>query len=372
MNDVLGLLNCHNSPELGELTSVRPLASTPFLGRYAFCDFALSNFCNSGIPQVGIMVKNHQRSILKHLGSMNSWVVNTKLGKFSILYNEKGQLNQLYNTDLRNIEENDYVLYDSKASMTVFQSAHIVANIDLRPIIEEHKARREVITVLYKKIDDADKEFIGENLLDIDENGYIVDFHMNKGKDKKGNASMEVWIINRSALLEMVEKHPQVDMSWGLKEMLLFLFRKLGYKIHTHEYKGYARCFNSMENYVNYSFEVLDGNISKQIFLPERPIYTQTHNTPPALYGSQSKVSNSFVSNGCEIHGTVKDSILSRNVKVGPGAKLERCIVLTNGIIGRNSVLQNVILDKFAKVSPKHIVSGDDDHFIYLEQGAEI
>jgi ADP-glucose pyrophosphorylase len=51
MKDVIALLDCHNSPELGELTSARPLASTSFLGRYAFADFALSNFCNSEISE---------------------------------------------------------------------------------------------------------------------------------------------------------------------------------------------------------------------------------------------------------------------------------------------------------------------------------
>ena len=126
MKDVIALLDCHNSPDLGELTSARPLASTSFLGRYAFADFALSNFCNSEIQNVGILVKDHQRSILKHMGNMMSWVVNTKIGHETIFYNEKGQLNPAYNSDINNIKENDWVLYDSNASVIVFESAHIV------------------------------------------------------------------------------------------------------------------------------------------------------------------------------------------------------------------------------------------------------
>jgi ADP-glucose pyrophosphorylase len=41
----------------------------------------------------------------------------------------------------------------------VFESAHIVLDIDFRPLIEEHKARGEAMTVVYKKINDADQEF---------------------------------------------------------------------------------------------------------------------------------------------------------------------------------------------------------------------
>ena len=36
MYKVMGLCNLHHSPDLGELTASRPLASTSFLGRYAF------------------------------------------------------------------------------------------------------------------------------------------------------------------------------------------------------------------------------------------------------------------------------------------------------------------------------------------------
>jgi len=119
--DVIGLLDCHNSPALGQLTANRPLASTSFLGRYAFADFALSNFCNSGIQTVGILVKDHQRSILKHLGNMTAWVTNTKIGHQTILFNEKGALNPATNSDINNIRENDWVLYDSKASYLIFR-----------------------------------------------------------------------------------------------------------------------------------------------------------------------------------------------------------------------------------------------------------
>lgn len=80
MYKVLGYCNLHHSPSLGELTESRSIASTPFLGRYAFIDFTLSNFTNSGIDMVGILVKEHQRSLVKHLGNSNVWNINTKLG----------------------------------------------------------------------------------------------------------------------------------------------------------------------------------------------------------------------------------------------------------------------------------------------------
>ena len=89
MRKVIGFCNLHHSPQLGELTSSRPLASTSFLGRYAFIDFVLSNFSNSNIDEIGILVKDHARSLNKHLGFGNSWNINTKTGANVVMYNEK-------------------------------------------------------------------------------------------------------------------------------------------------------------------------------------------------------------------------------------------------------------------------------------------
>lgn len=370
MKNVIALLDCHTSPELGELTSSRPLASTSFLGRYAFADFALSNFCNSEIDTVGILVKDHQRSLLKHMGNMMSWVNNTKTGRETILYNEKGQLNPAYNSDINNIKENDWVLYDSDASYIVFESAHIVLNIDLRPILSEHIARREDITLVYKKINDADTTFRKGSCFDIDSDGYLTAIHQNDGQDKNANISLEIWIINRTVLADIIARHVMVDASYGMREMIAYLAKNKLVRIHTYEYKGYARSFDCLNDYVKYSFELLNRDVAKELFRPEWPIYTLTHDTPPALYGEKADVRNSFISNGCLVEGAVCDSIICRNVKIGKGARLCRCIILSNVSIGPSVTLSDVVIDKYSVVTARHTIAGDPENIIYLKQGA--
>ncbi len=57
MDKVYGICNLHDGPYLGELTARRPLAVNTFLGRYGLMDFALSNFTNSGIQRMGILIE---------------------------------------------------------------------------------------------------------------------------------------------------------------------------------------------------------------------------------------------------------------------------------------------------------------------------
>src|SRR5574344_1629516 len=368
-NDIIGLVDFHNAPSLGELTANRSLGSTSFLGRYAFCDFALSNYCNSEIANVGLLIRDHERSVLKHLGNMNAWVTNTKIGKETIMYNERGILNPTFNTDINNIRENDWVLYDSSAAYIVFQSSHIVANVDLRPIIAEHIARKEKITVVYTKIKDASKEFLNSGLCEIDEQGYLKNPMKNKHIPGPALASMEICIITRTVLADIIKRHATVNELYGMKEMLGYLVKIGAYKIHTYEFKGYARCYDSFEHYCDYCFELLDPTIAQQFFDPEWPHYTLTHDTPPALYGEEASVTNSFVSNGAVIEGTVNDSVISRHVKIGKGSKINHCILFSNVSIGENCVIENALIDKYSIITKDHKVLSPDGKMQYLKQG---
>jgi len=370
-NDIIGLVDFHNAPNLGPLTESRTLGSTSFLGRYAFCDFALSNFCNSEIANVGLLIKDHERSVLKHLGNMNAWFTNTKIGKETIMYNERGILNPTYNTDINNIRENDWVLYDSSASYIVFQSSHIVANVDLRPIIAEHIERKESITVVYTKVKDASQEFLSSNTCEIDEEGYLKPCR-NRHKKGPANVSMEIWVINRTVLADIIKRHATVNELYGLKEMLVYLCQIGAYKIHTCEYKGYARCFDSFEHYCQYCFELLNDKPARALFDAAWPHYTLTHDTPPALYGENASVTNSFVANGAVIDGEVNDSIISRQVKIGKGSKIHNCIVFSNVSIGEDCIIENALIDKYSIITKGHSVKGDGKTMTYLKQGAII
>lgn len=370
MKDVIGLLDCHNSPELGELTANRSMASTSFLGRYAFMDIALSNFSNSAFGNLGILVRDHQRSMLKHMGTLSSWVNNTKTDKITLMTNEKGLRNPAYNSDINNIKENDYFLYDSSASTIVIASPHIVAPIDMAEIVEKHRANGDQITAVYKSIEDADEEFLGRRAIELDENGYIKSVRVNDGKSKKALVSLELLVIERVALAKIIGASDRFDATWSIFDICADLTSRGDMKVRGYEYKGYARCFTSLKDYEKYSFELLDPNVAKTLFREDWPIFTLTHNTAPALYGAHADIRNSIISNGCVIDGTVEDSIICRNVKIGKSSTISHCIILSEVSIGEHVTLSNMIIDKYSCVASWHTLSGDKDNMIYIKQGA--
>lgn len=367
---VLGLLDLHNTPELGPLTTSRSLASTSFLGRFAFMDFALSNFSNSGIDEVGILVKSHLRSVLKHMGSLQSWNINTKIGRETIMYNERGNMNRKKNTDINNILVNDWVLHESKAKYIIIQPAHVVCKIDFEAMLKEHIASGEKVSLLYKHITNANKSFATHNLVNV-KNGYVRSFKYNRQLEKDACVSMETYILDRDALLDLINEALKVNPTYSLKDAMRRFTNKL-FKVHAIEHIGYARSFDSLEHFVEYSFELLDYRYAHQLFLKDWPIYTITRDTTPTLYGVKSNIRDSFIANGAIVEGRVEHSIISRNVKVGRGAVIKNSIILADTAIGENAVINNAVIDKYCFVAAGVKVEGAKGAPKYIEQGKRL
>ena len=371
MNKVIGLVNFHSSPEIAPLTDSRPLGSTSFLGRYACCDFALSNLCNSGISSVGLLVQDHQRSILKHLGGMDSWVSNTKIGHTVVMYNENAHLHGLPNTDIANIRENDWMLYDSSAAYIVIVPAHLVALVDLRPILKRHIETKSKVTVVTKQVADASNSWMGASILTLDEEGNVTDTTVNNGSfHGEQTMSLGIYIFNRTTLADLIHRYLPLDNELDLRRMLLRACLEGEFPIRTYAFEGFARWIDSFRHYMEYSLDFLKKDVSDEIFRPDWPIYTLTHDTPPALYGESCSVQNSYISNGTIVEGTVINSIVARNVRIGKGAVVRDSIIFSSTKIGDGAVVENALIDKYAIITRAHSAIGEKENPLYVKQGA--
>lgn len=103
---------------------------------------------------------------------------------------------------------------------------------------------------------------------------------------------------------------------------------------------------DSIENYYTTSLNLLQSEVWKELFAKERPIFTKVKDEPPTKYLNGSSVRGSMIANGCIIHGTVENSIVSRGVKIGKGTVIKNCIIMQKCQIEDNCYLDSVILDK--------------------------
>lgn len=366
--NVLGLVDCFNSPSFGPLTQHRSLGSTSFLGRFAYIDFPLSNFLNSGIPSIGILCQNHIRSMINHVGNGRSWISNTKIGDFSVLYDEPKISNPGYNTDVACLFENMQFIKSIHPDYVVIASPHMVYTCDYSKLLEEHIASGARISLLYTHVNSGLKtSFINQKKVTVSTRGKITHMETNRGDVDEGDVSLGSMILDYPMLESLMEYADGTSSFFNLSDVLSYLSPSV--LIRGVEIKNTVYCFDSLTHYLQYSLELLDPKKFTLLFSNNWPIHTRTYDTPPTLYGRDANIVNACVANGCDIEGTVINSIIGRNVKIKKGAVVKDSIISSNCLIGENAHIEKTIVDRDASIIHVEEVTGTMEEPMYIGRG---
>ena len=370
MAKIYGFCNLHDAPHLGKLTEKRPIGTVSFLGRYGLMDFALSNFSNSGIDRVGILVDRSLHSVVSHVRDGSIWINNTKTGSQRIFYNENLPSGK-FNTDVNNLLSNRLHFEDIDADYVVVAPAFFLMSMDFRKYIDMHIDSGREISLIYKRVKNAKEEFLNCDVIKM-ENRLVKNFAVNMGTAKEAAISLEIFIFNYKTFVELVNKTREISTLFNIRDLVNYCATNGLHEVNAFSFDGYVAPILTFDDFVKCSMDLLSYEVRKQLFKEDWPIYTTTHNTPPAQYGEKAVVRNSFISNGSRIRGTVINSVLSRDVIVEEGAVVENCILFSGTHVGKGSHLQYVVTDKNVRIKEVRDVKGEENHYMYISFGANI
>lgn len=366
MRRVIGIVDLHHDISLDFLTETRSIASTQFLGRYCFIDMPLSNFSNSGIKKIGILIKEKPRSLFRHLGLKNPWAFNTKTGGITLLYNEKYANDRVYNTDINNLLENSWYLKDnSHEKYIVVAPAHLVMTINYEEVVNKHIETGADITCVYKQNSKGRTEFLSSAVFEFD-NNRIINIRPNKGDKDIVSVSLCTYVINYSTFVSLLEKAHNMSSLFSLKDIIAANVQNL--KVYGYRYDGFVQAYDSLSAYLKNSIELLDYSTYTSLFKEDWPIYTRTYDTPPVIYGIDAKVKNCFIANGSQIDGVVENSIIGRGCIIEKGAIVKNSILLANSKVCSNVKLNNVVIDKQAIIKYTKELEGTLEYPIGIRQ----
>ena len=106
--------------------------------------------------------------------------------------------------------------------------------------------------------------------------------------------------------------------------------------------------------------DLIDIKAAQTLFDPEWPIYTRTNDSCPTHYYDTAQIRNSVISNGCQVEGTIENSIIGRGCIIHKGAVIKNSIVLAGAEIGADVHVENQVVDKLVKIHHvKEVVSED-------------
>ncbi len=355
--------NIHDE-NIPELSRHRTMASIPFGGRYRLIDFALSNMVNSGITTVGIVTKYNYQSLLDHLGSGKDWDLARKDGGVILLPPYSDETDAPYNNRLEALKGITGFLKKRKEDYVVISDCDGVARADIADIIRYHEEKHSDITMVYHGEEIPESSYY--ITLGTDETGRVNDLQINPGTKGKVNLYVNIMVLNREFLLNIITDAIAHGLSSFGKDILSKNLHTL--RIYGYEFKGYYAGVNSIQEYYKHSMELLDKNVRDELF-GARDIYTKVRDSAPSKYIDGAKVSNSLISDGCIIEGTVENCILFRGVKVGRGSVLKNCIIMQDSVIGSGVQLECVITDKNAVIRDNRHLAGCESLPYFVAKG---
>ena len=349
----------YTAAEQSVLLDSRPLASMPFMGRYRLIDFPLSNMANAGIKTVGLVMPGNYRSIVDHVGHGKDWGLDRKKGGiFPLPGNPYGATKKGMRFLLRDIISNKTLFQRSDKPYVVLMGTNIIFNMDLNAIIEAHETSGADVTMVYIK---AERNQEDATVLDINENGRVT--AVRQGCHYGDNKFIECFIIGRELLLQIIDQYSTADYL-DFFEAIAPDFGRID--VCTYEFKGLAMGMFNEDTYYHRSMELLDPKVCDQLFMKDRPILTKAHDAPPAKYAAGSLACNSRISAGCQIMGTVRNSILARGVVVESGASVTDSIIMQSCTIKRGARVENAIIDKNNTVAANTELRGTPDKILVV------
>ncbi len=365
-NDVLGLIYSNSHDEcISELTARRTMGSVPFCGRYRLIDFVLSGFVNCGISKVGVITNSNFRSLMDHLGSGRPWDLSRKrdglfmlppfqAGEADSSADRIGSLNRIM--DFISGSNEEYIL---------ICDTNTVYNIDYNELFEFHTKRGADITV----VADYGRLPALKNVMafDCDENSAVKSVAISPKTDGEVMYSIDT-VLMRKALLERLIGDAE-SYSYESFEKSVIQKNVSKFNIYCYKIGGFCGTIDSLVSYFNINMDLLKPEIRADLFNADRPVFTKIRNDMPVVYGLGSKVSNSLISDGCIIEGTVENSVLSRGVRVSKGALVQNCILMQDTYIGDGAELKCVITDKSAVITPHKTLRGAKTYPMYIGKG---
>lgn len=345
---------------LKEMSAKRTSAAVPVGGKYRAVDFVLSSMVNSGITKVGVITQYNFRSLMDHLGSGKEWDLDRRYDGLYILPPSlsgddtgwyKGTADAMYNnlTFLKRSDE-DYV---------IIASGDCIYNMVFDDLLEYHLQKNADITIAYKEVKDLSQGELSQfGILEVDNDGRIVDFQEKPLHPASRKCSMGIYVIARKLLMSILEDcaaHGNYDFVMDVIIKKLETIRIYGY-----EFNGYWRSINSVETYYKCNMEFLQPHVREELFLQEnRKVFTKVKDEVPAKYNEEADVRNSIIADGCIIEGIVENSILFRGVSVNKGAVIRDSIIMQDTVVEENAELNYAILDKNVRITKRKSLKGE-------------
>ena len=321
-----------------------------FGGKYRIIDFPLSNCANSGIDTVGVLTQYQPLALNEYIGTGLPWDLDRNYGGVKVLppYQGKkgadwykGTANAIYQ-NLQFIEryDPDYVL--------VLSGDHIY-RMNYAAMLKFHKESNAACTIAV--IDVPIEEASRFGILTTDDDGKIIRFTEKPKKPESTKASMGIYIFDRHKLADYLiadAEDPKSANDFGKNIIPAML--NAGEKMMAYTFEGYWKDVGTIDSLWEANMDLLGEKPVLNLDDKSWRILSRHENAPPQIIGEKGVVENSYITEGCAVYGTVKNSVLGENVRVMEGATVVDSVIMGDCVIQKDAVVEYSIIDRDVEI----------------------
>jgi glucose-1-phosphate adenylyltransferase len=350
------------------LTEQRSKPSVPFAGTYRIVDFVLSNFINSGIQAMYVLVQYRSQSLIEHLRRAWRFGGTNRQNFITVVPPQMKGRGKWYEGTADAVYQNINLIQDFAPGLVAVFGADHIYRMDVRQMIQFHLDQEADVTVASLPVPiQAAKGF---GIVEVNAHHQIIGFEEKPASPKPmpenpamAFSSMGNYIFNADILMKTLEQDASQagthDFGRNIIPSLIKSHRVLAYDfmdnvvpgIHPYEEWGYWRDVGTLEAYWQANMDILGESPILDLRNVKWPILTDASVEPVASL-VRSQMDDAMVGQGSlVVDSTVKRSIIGRNVRIGEGCTIEESIILDGTLIGANCHLHRCIIDRFNIIS---------------------
>ena len=363
---------------LWPLTADRAKPAVPFGGNYRLIDFVLSNLVNAGLTQLCVLTQYKSHSLDRHIST--TWRLSGVLGQYITPVPAQQRLGPRWYTGSADaIFQSLNLVHDERPDHIVVFGADHVYRMDPGHMLDQHIDCGAGVTVAGIRVPRTEAKAFG--CIDSDPQGRITRFLEKPAEPphvpddpEVTFASMGNYMFTTEALLDALrtdaaDRDSDHDMGGNIIPMLVDAGVAHVYDFDdnivpgaTERDRGYWRDVGTLDAYYEAHMDLVSVHPVFNLYNQAWPIRTATPPLPPAKFVNGGTAQESIVGPGSIISGAeVWSSVISSDVVVETGARVEGSVLLPGVRVGKGAVVRRAILDKNAVVAEDAEVGVDGE-----------
>lgn len=339
-----------------------------FGAKYRIIDFPLSNCTNSGIDTVGVLTQYQPLVLNEYVGNGEPWDLDRSYGGVHTLppYQAKAG-GEWYKGTANAIYQNLHFLNEYDSDHVLILSGDHIYKMDYSKMLNEHISHNADCTIAV--IDVPEDEASRFGIMDFAADKRITSFEEKPKNPKSNHASMGVYIFKKEVLVrELIADEADKTSVNDFGKNIIPKMLKAGCAMFAYSFSGYWKDVGTVTSLWEANMDLLGSDPVLDLDDPSFKVYSRNEPLPPSYIGVSGKFVNSIMTTGCEIYGTVKNSVIGEGVTVKAGAVVENSVIMQGSVIGGNVKIYYGMVDENVVIEDGCVIGDEnsDKHHITL------